>query len=108
MIKHIARIASLALLITVMGCSYRPMVGSPFEQELLKHGPENGTNKFKRGWRDGCETGISVTANNFQKTFYQFKQDYELAQNREYYAGWKTAYDYCQRYVAQYLRRRFF
>lgn len=108
MITNTIKIAALMILITLSGCNYRPLVGSHMTQELFQQGPENATNKFKHGWRHGCETGISVTANNFQKTFYQFKQDHKLAQNREYYAGWKTAYDYCQRYVAQYLRRRIF
>jgi len=73
-------------------------------QKLLYEGPE-GPPKFRQGWRDGCETGIAGSSNRLQRGFYKFKQDYKLAQDSTYYAGWKVAYNYCQRYVFQYLRR---
>ena len=94
----------LATLAFVSSCSYRPQVGAPWMQEMLHQGPE-GPTEFRLGWRDGCETGISATANRFQRSFYSFKQDYELSKNPKYYTGWKAAFDYCQRYVFQYLRR---
>ncbi len=84
---------------------FRPMVGPPWMQDLLKNGPAGGTTSFKLGWRHGCETGISATANRFQRSFYKFKQDYRMLEDPSYYTAWRTSYDYCQRYVAQYLRR---
>ncbi len=83
---------------------YKPRVGSPWMQDMLTQGPEGPTN-FRKGWRDGCETGISSTANRLQRKFYKFRQDYQLAQDPLYYKGWKAAYSYCNRYVFQYLRR---
>lgn len=81
------------------------MVGPPWMQEMLQNGPKGGSANFRLGWKHGCETGISATANRFQRSFYKFKQDYRLADNSSYYTAWKTAYNYCQRYVMQYLRR---
>ena len=95
---------TLILMLLMVGCSFKPKVGPPWMQDMLQNAPE-GPPKFQLGWRDGCETGISATSNAFQKHFYSFKQDYQLARDREYYTGWKIAYTQCQRYVFQYLRR---
>lgn len=91
----------------LLGCTHspiKPRLGSPFMQKMLTQGPE-GPTLYKQGWRDGCETGMSSVANMLQRSFYTFKQNADLAQNKVYYTGWKTAYTYCQRYLFQYLRR---
>jgi hypothetical protein len=107
MIKKI--ILCFVILSIVAGCSVRPRVGPLRMKQLLYSGPRNGSTIFNRGWVDGCETGISVTSNRMQRHFYRFKQDYYLANNsKEYYTAWKAAYTFCQRYVFQYLRRRYF
>lgn len=100
--KYIAVL--LLITLTISGCDFRPRVGAPWMQKLMFEGPE-GPTMFKVGWRHGCETGVSVTSNAFQRHFYKFNQDAKLARNKVYYTGWKLAYNYCQRYVAQYLRR---
>lgn len=91
---------------SLMGCAraFRPQVGPSWSQDLLNETPP-GPDNFRIGWKDGCETGISATSNHWQKFFYKFKQNYRLAQDNEYYTGWKTGYTYCQRYVFQYLKR---
>lgn len=101
-----ARISLIIILICCLnGCAdFRPKVGAPWMQDLINKGPD-GPSNFKLGWRHGCETGLSATANKLQQHFYKFRQDYRLVEDPSYYSGWKTAYDYCQRYVFQYLRR---
>lgn len=103
--KKYAIILCLVLLSGVTeGCSFRPRVGPPWMHKMLTQGPPGPTN-FQLGWRDGCETGIAASANTFQRQFYRFKQDSTLAQDPTYYTGWRNAFNYCQRYVFQYLRR---
>jgi hypothetical protein len=97
----------ILLCLSLAGCEGKPAVGAPWMQDLLNNGPKGGTDLFKKGWQDGCETGISVTSNALQRHFYRFKQDSSLAGNHEYYTGWSVAYTYCQRYVFQYLRRQY-
>jgi hypothetical protein len=97
-------LCSIMLLMALSSCDFRPQVGPPWMQEMLTQGPE-GPTKFREGWRDGCESGISATSNQLQRSYYKFKQNYELSQDPVYYTGWKTAFDHCQRYVFQYLRR---
>src|SRR5262245_21244677 len=88
-----------------VGCAeFKPKVGSPWMQDMLHNGPEGSTN-FILGWRHGCETGFSATANRLQRHFYKFRQDYRLAQDPTYYTAWKTAYEYCQRYMFQWSRK---
>jgi hypothetical protein len=98
----------LLLSLAVGGCTdFKPQVGPPWMQKMLTQGPDGPTN-FKLGWRHGCETGISATANRLQRSFYKFRQDYRLAQDPTYYTAWKTSYNYCQRYTFNYLRRNLF
>ena len=86
------------------GCAraFRPQVGPIWMQGLLQGAPK-GPHKFQLGWKDGCHTGIGATGNHHQKLFYGFKQDYKLALDHEYYTGWKIGWNFCQRYVYQYL-----
>lgn len=87
----------------VIGCT--PMrIGSSWQQDLLQGTPE-GPNNFKLGWRDGCRTGISATANHHGKFHYKFTQNYELAQDDEYYTGWRISWLVCQRYVFNFYAR---
>lgn len=97
-------IIALLLSLSQTSCAMRPRVGAPWMEEMLYQGPE-GPGLFKQGWRDGCETGISSTSNHLHKFFYKFKQDHQLARNPEYYTGWRVAYQFCMRYVFQYLKR---
>lgn len=60
---------------------------------------------YVKGWQDGCHTGISAVSNAWYKFYYQFRQDWELAQNQVYYKGWKDSFNYCQRYLYQWQSR---
>ncbi|MCD6034978.1 MAG: hypothetical protein K0R63_719 [Rickettsiales bacterium] len=94
------------ILFSVSGCAdtWKPRVGPPWAEDLLHEAPRGPIN-FKHGWRDGCETGISATANHFARFYYKFRQDYRLAQDNEYYTGWRLAWLYCNRFVFQYYKR---
>lgn len=110
MIHRLFKIISinLIILVAVQGCiDGRPRVGAPWQQKLISQGPKEGPTLFKLGWRDGCETGISAAANSLQRHFYQFKQNPDHILDQVYYTGWKTAFWYCGRYTAQYLRRQY-
>lgn len=102
------KICSLMIALSLLGgCSYRPQVGPFWQQDWIQQAPA-GPPKFQMGWRDGCETGISVTGNLMMKQLYHFKQNSTLARDKVYYTGWKLAYNQCERYTFQYLRREYF
>lgn len=88
-------------------CSWRPQVGPAWDQKILKEGPD-GPENFKLGWQHGCETGISTTANLYQKHFYRFTQDSTMVDDPVYYSGWRNGWSYCQRKIFQYYTREFF
>ncbi len=65
----------------------------PYEYNL--EDPPPGPPEYQKGFTDGCESGYSGYANNFNKLFYTWKQDPELTTNNVYYQMWKDAYAYC-------------
>ena len=77
----------------------------PYIHDLLYSAPP-GPNKFKLGWRDGCETGISAAGNHRIKFYYKFTQQYTLVSDHAYYTGWKNGWNYCQRYLFQHYTRK--
>ena len=56
---------------------------------------------YIKGWKDGCESGAEASANHIYRIRYKFRQDWQLLNNREYIAGWETAYNHCRKYVLQ-------
>lgn len=80
------------------GCYNAPDFAKPMSW-IFDHMPEDAPNNFKRGWRDGCESGMSSMTNTAYKTFYSFKQDPQLRRDPTYYKTWKDTYTYCRHYV---------
>jgi len=58
-----------------------------------------GSEMFRAGWKDGCESGYSAYGNTRYMAGYGFEQDPEKAKNPEYYRAWKDAFVYCRWYV---------
>ncbi len=109
----IMRILAITLMLFMVTACQKGMLGTqagPPWQQWMYEGPPKVEGKdyqplYVEGWRHGCESGTSASANQWYKFFYKFQQDAVLAQNRVYYKGWKDAFDYCQRYIYQYTRR---
>lgn len=99
----------LSVMLLVSGC----YSGAPWMQSMMDGPPQyDGKNKdlpplYIKGWKDGCETGISANTNSVSKFFYSYKQDAKLVLNDTYYRGWKDSFDYCQRYTRMYYARQF-
>ncbi len=96
---------STFIVLLLVGCTAVPpwqrwMQEGPPKREGVEYPP-----LYVEGWVDGCETGISATANQWYKFSYKFQQDPILAQDRIYYRGWKDAFDYCQRFQYQWRGR---
>lgn len=60
---------------------------------------------YKKGWNDGCETGLAEFGTSAYKSFYKFKQDFRLVENPMYYAVWKQAEQYCKHYSGKWNLR---
>ncbi len=57
----------------------------------LDYGPEI----YRQGYKEGCSSGYSGYANNFNKMFWKWQQDTKLVTNTMYYRVWRDAYNYC-------------
>ncbi|MCD6034977.1 MAG: hypothetical protein K0R63_718 [Rickettsiales bacterium] len=58
-----------------------------------------GTATFRKGWEEGCHTGLATMTTDYYKSFYTFEQDPYMINNSEYYEAWKDAYTYCRQYA---------
>ena len=71
------------------------------KRNLLFDAPP-GPEKFRIGWKDGCDTGKAATGEVKHKMAFGFKKDARFIEgdkfNAEYSKGWETAFWYCQRY----------
>lgn len=67
--------------------------------------PQNAPENFKRGWRDGCESGLATMTNGFWRDFYRWTQDKELRKDPLYYTVWQDTYTYCRHYAYGLIRQ---
>ncbi len=69
--------------------------------------PPPGPYNYQKGWKDGCETGISATNNSMQLILgtRQFTLDPQLRNDALYNKAWKYGFNHCgysMRTVARY------
>jgi len=93
-----------AIIFIFLLASCKPQVGAIWHQDLLTGSPK-GPLMFRKGWKDGCDTGKSASGNHMQKFYYKFTQQHDLVSNEEYYSGWKVGWTFCNRYVFRMLQR---
>jgi len=90
------------LLISLISC--RP--GFP---PTLRDGPgAESPPEARQGWKDGCESGVSAYGSDIYKSFYAFKLDNKLVNNKIYYAYWGDAFNYCRQWLNSSLRNGLF
>lgn len=94
----------LIMLSFTSGCYNAPDAVKPMPW-IFKMMPKDAPNNFKRGWMDGCETGLASMTNSFYKAFYTFKQTPKLRDDPVYYSVWKDTYNFCRHYVYGTLRQ---
>jgi len=94
----------LATIFLLSGCYSAPHAVKPHGW-LFKQVPQDAPNKYKLGWKDGCESGLSSMTNTAYKTFYSFKQDPVLRENPVYYKAWKDTYNFCRHYAYGTIRQ---
>ncbi|MDA0781718.1 MAG: hypothetical protein PQ612_03075 [Rickettsiales bacterium] len=86
------------------GCYNAPDAIKPHSW-LFKQMPQDAPNKYKHGWKDGCESGMSSMTSTTYKTFYSFKQDPILRKDPTYYKAWKDTFNFCRHYAYGTLRQ---
>ena len=101
------KILLLALIcFTLTGCprgTHAPEALRPINR-IFSHMPEGGAPEYNKGWKEGCESGLSGMSNSFYASFYTHKIDVTMVNNEVYYKAWKDSYDYCKQYSYGYLK----
>lgn len=70
--------------------------------------PADAPEAYKKGWNDGCDTGLSEFAGSYYKSFYKFTQDVKMVDDPVYYQVWKAAEQYCKHYTYKWIYRQDF
>ena len=81
---------SLLVLIFLVSCKPLPMYG------LAPEGPQ----AYQDGFNDGCDTGVSIEGDFYQKMFYNITKDPDQFDSSLYKRGWNEGYNYCRSYMA--------
>jgi hypothetical protein len=63
----------------------------------LNTNPPEGPFEYKKGWSDGCRSGIAATNTAVYMTFgvNQYTLDTDLRYNKLYNTAWRYAYNHC-------------
>lgn len=96
------RIACVLQIFLLFSCGSLPRSLKPAGW-IFSRVPE-GPVIYQKGWKDGCETGLSTMTNGFYKTFYDFKQDPILRSDPSYYKIWKDSATFCRHYAYGIIR----
>ena len=75
----------------------------PFtEKSTTLHDAPPGPKNFRKGWRDGCNSGKAATGQSHQRFGFYFFMDARFIEgekfNAVYYRGWDAAFWYCERF----------
>jgi hypothetical protein len=90
-------------LFLLAGCYNNPDVLKPMPW-IFNQMPKDAPNNYKRGWKDGCESGLSTMTNSLYRKFYSFRQDNSLRNNTSYYKTWQDSFQFCRSYAYGTLR----
>ena len=89
-------ISSLALssCYKVVGDALPKRASGRFDKSLSDSSPD-----FAKGWRDGCDVGMSSGSNQFYKLFHKSNNadGYKMASSIDYRTAWTNAYWWCYR-----------
>lgn len=101
----IKRTLTLLLLpLAINGCYSLPDSLKPMPW-LFKQVPKDAPAEFKKGWYDGCESGLASMTNSFYRSSYRFQQDPALRKDPVYYKTWKDTYTFCRHYAYGTIRQ---
>lgn len=98
------RVIAIMVLLFLFGCYNAPDALKPMPW-IFNMVPKEAPNNYKRGWRDGCESGLANMTNSMYRKFYTFRQDNALRKDATYYKVWKDTYTFCRHYAYGTLRQ---
>lgn len=91
--KKLFGIFAILFLTACNNSSFRPV----FHPDLPKEGPP----LYQRGFKEGCNTGMTVYGNDIIRAQYSTEVKPHLMQNKTYSNAWKLGNRYCRFHVSQ-------
>lgn len=85
---------TIILVIFLSSCRYGDGVGTPFFA-FTKIKIPDGTPAFKKGFKDGCTSGVYSRGSEFYRSTTGFRFDGNMIGNSEYVFGHKRGYGVC-------------
>jgi len=69
---------------------------------MINQAPE-GSDVFRKAWKDGCHSGLSAYGSTWYKIMYQYRYDSRYINNDEYHDAWKIGFRHCRWYIDSWL-----
>ncbi len=87
----------LVMAFSVIGCTGPDNTFDWSKPVAINTNPPEGPYNYRKGWNDGCQSGLAATNTFFQMSLKtkKFTLDEKLRYDRLYNAGWKYAYNHC-------------
>ncbi|MCD6034979.1 MAG: hypothetical protein K0R63_720 [Rickettsiales bacterium] len=89
-------IALVACVFMLSACTkgrFNPFWAKPYSFEMRN--PPPGPPEYQQGYMDGCESGYKGYGTQYNKVWWELRQDPKYRNNPMYYQMWKDAYAYC-------------
>ncbi|MDB2415425.1 hypothetical protein N9W34_06610 [Rickettsiales bacterium] len=88
----------LITLLALQGCYSAPDTIKP-SSWIFDMVPKDAPDNFKKGFVDGCKSGLANMTNSTYHAFYEFTQDPILRKDPVYYRTWKDTFTFCRHYA---------
>lgn len=86
----------LLCLICISACN-----NSSFRQPFHPDIPTDGSPMYQQGFKEGCNTGMTVYGNDVVRMQFSTEVTSQLMQNKTYKNAWKLGNRYCRFHVSQ-------
>jgi hypothetical protein len=87
----------LTILLLLLSACNNSSFRAVFEPNL----PKDGTPMYQYGFKQGCNTGMTVYGNDIVRIKYSTDVNPQLMQNKTYRNAWKLGNRYCRFHVSQ-------
>lgn len=91
--------------ILTSSCAMGNDIGAHLDIFGMPNVPTDGPIDYRKGWADGCETGITAYGNANMRIRYSVQIDTnQITNNILYKKGWELGNRYCGYYTSYYLK----
>ncbi len=69
----------------------------------MQDGAPAGSNSFRTGFKEGCDSGMSASGDMYYKSVYSYEYNANTISDVDYTRGWSLGFRHCRRYTAAWL-----